>query len=225
MGKYVKKNISFDSINSFELNASNFIIDLANNSIKEKGFFSIVLCGGGTPKNIYSMLKQMDTDWTKWNIFFGDERCLPINDKDRNSFMAKEAFLDHVAIPTDQIFYMDAELGNIRAAKNYNKLLLDKGDFDLVLLGFGEDGHTASLFPGHNFTNDEDTIAVSNAPKPPSERVSLTPKRLSRANVVLFLITGTNKQTALNRWRDENDLPPSLIKPKKELVIFTFGLS
>ena len=128
-----QQHFSFTSNDDFEKNACNYIITAANESIQRKDTFSLVLCGGRTPKNIFIKLKTENTDWSKWNIFFGDERCLPENDDDRNSSMAKKNFLNSVPIPKNQIFFIKAELGNIIAANQYNSLLENK-DFDLKIL-------------------------------------------------------------------------------------------
>ena len=220
-----QQHFSFTSNDDFEKNACNYIITAANESIQRKDTFSLVLCGGRTPKNIFTKLKTENTDWSKWNIFFGDERCLPENDDDRNSSMVKKNFLNSVPIPKNQIFFIKAELGNIIAANQYNSLLENKDDFDLVLLGFGEDGHTASLFPGHYWDNSKHAVAIYDAPKQPKERVSMTASRLSRADKILFLISGSNKQDAFERWNDKNDLPVSQITAKNELLIYSFGIS
>lgn len=224
MTENIKKYSSFDSLNQFEKNTCNFIIETANKSIQEKDSFSIVLCGGSTPKNIYSKLKKEATDWSKWHVFFGDERCFPKDHSSRNSLMAKEIFLDDVPIPRDQIHYIQSELGNKVAANLYNDLLKKIGFFDLVLLGFGEDGHIASLFPDHYWDNTIDVVPIFDAPKPPSDRISITARRLSQTEKVLFIISGKNKNESFKRWQIRKDLPASLISARKEVVIYTYDV-
>jgi 6-phosphogluconolactonase len=129
--------------------------------------------------------------------------------------MTKE-WLDHVPIPAAQIHLIPAELGARRAATVYAEDLRNIGDFDLVSLGLGEDGHTASLFPSHEWgvTSDApDVMAVFDAPKPPPERVSLSAARLSRALDVMFLIEGETKAAAVAQWRAGKPLPASAIRP------------
>ena len=218
------KHIPFDDLDIFETNACDFIIDTANKSIQQKGIFKIVLCGGNTPKRIYEKLKEQKTDWSKWVIFLGDERCLPENHENRNSIMVKNSFSNNVPIPSNQIFFIESEIGNIAAANKYNLLLEKEENFDLVLLGFGVDGHTASLFPGHKWDDSKNAIAIFDAPKPPSNRVSMTASRLSQTEKILYLVSGTNKSNAFQRWNDENDLPVSKITAKKELVIYSFDI-
>jgi 6-phosphogluconolactonase len=188
------------------------ILAAAEKSINERSRFKLVLAGGTTPEKVYSLLAQADADWPNWWIYHGDERCLPVDHKDRNSLMAASALLDHVAIPKNQIFNIPAELGPELGAQAYAKIVADALPFDLVLLGMGEDGHTASLFPGHEHNADELTHAVFNSPKPPPERVTLSAKALSNAGQVFFLITGLNKREAMKRWCLDEPLPVTLIR-------------
>jgi len=162
------------------------------------------------------MLRGADTDWSRWQIYFGDERCLPIDDPERNSRSTTEVWLDHVAVPKDNVHAIPAELGAQAAALAYEELLRGVGNFDLVLLGLGEDGHTASLFPDHEWgveADAPDVLAVFDAVKPPPQRVSLSAARLSRANEVLFLVEGEAKRDALMRWRASERLPAAAIHP------------
>lgn len=192
------------------------ILAAANAAIARTGRFRIVLVGGNTPRNAYRSLRDADTDWSRWEIFFGDERCLPASDPERNSRMAQDAWLDHVPIPHDCIHVIPAELGAIESARAYTQTLHGSGDFDLVLLGLGEDGHTASLFPGHDWGVDADSadaLAVLDAPKPPPQRVSLSAARLGRAHEVLFLVSGESKRDAVARWRAGDELPARSVTP------------
>jgi len=193
------------------------IVEAAGRAIEEREAFLISLAGGNTPRDIYRMLRAADTDWSRWHVYFGDERCAPRNDADRNSAMAAETWLDHVAIPRDRIHVIPAELGATAAARDYSQTLGGVADFDLVLLGLGEDGHTASLFPGHDWgvgPKAPDAIAVMDAPKPPPQRVTLGAARLSRSREILFLVEGESKRDAVNRWRSGADIPSRAIRPK-----------
>ena len=176
-----------------------------------------MLAGGNTPRGVYEMLRTADADWSRWHIYFGDERCLPGDDLERNSRMAADTWLDHVAIPSDQVHAIPAERGAREAAPIYSDTLRDVGDFDLVLLGLGEDGHTASLFPGHDWgvaMDSPDALAVFDAPKPPPQRVSLSAARLSRTREVLFLVTGESKRDAVTQWRSGANIPARAIQPQ-----------
>ncbi len=118
-----------------------------------------------------------------------------------------------------------AHVGPEIAAKKYEELLSSVTSFDLVLLGFGEDGHIASLFPGHHWNNDKSVVPVDRAPKPPTKRVSLTPSRLSKTKKIFFLVTGQNKQIAFNQWLAKKDLPASKVCAEDEIKIFSFDLT
>jgi len=186
-------------------------------AIRERGSFHIVLAGGDTPREIYRGLCKAETDWSAWHIYFGDERCLPSLDLARNSHMAAEAWLKHVPILPLHLHAIAGELGADEAAQQYSAMLHTVGDFDLVLLGLGEDGHTASLFPGHDWgtaPGAPDTLAVFDAPKPPPQRVSLTAARLSRTRQVIFLVSGESKHRAVAAWRAGKNIPARAIRPE-----------
>jgi 6-phosphogluconolactonase len=188
----------------------------AARAIHERGQFQIVLAGGNTPRGIYRRLCTAETDWSAWHIYFGDERCLPPGDPARNSRMAAEVWLAHVPISPLQLHVIPAELGAVQAAYMYAGTLQTVGDFDLVLLGLGEDGHTASLFPGHEWgavPGSPDTLAVLDAPKPPPQRVSMSAARLSRSRQVNFLVCGGLKHKAVAGWRAGKDIPARAIMP------------
>jgi len=193
------------------LAAHQHILDAAKSAITECGQFKLVLAGGTTPEKVYRLLAQSDADWSKWFIYYGDERCLPVDHADRNSVMVEQAFLENVTIPKSQIFTIPAELGAEQAATRYQQTVKNALPFDLVLLGMGEDGHTASLFPGHQHDAEELVHAVYGSPKPPPERVSISAKVLGNAGQVIFLITGSNKQEAVKLWRSGYDLPVASI--------------
>ncbi|MGZ8185478.1 MAG: 6-phosphogluconolactonase [Methylobacter sp.] len=200
--------------------ACQHILETARQAIAEQGKFKLVLAGGSTPEKVYNLLAQADADWPQWYIYYGDERCLPVAHKDRNSVMAAQAFLEKVAIPTSQIFTIPAELGPERAAQSYQQIIADALPFKLVLLGMGEDGHTASLFPGHLHPDQELVHAVYNAPKPPPNRVSLSAKALSSTEQLIFLSTGASKQDAVKNWRLGHNLPVADIVPENPIDIY-----
>lgn len=203
--------------------AAELIVKSAEQAISARGLFKLVLAGGSTPENAYRLLINSKTDWDKWHIYYGDERCLPAEDKDRNSKMATEVFLKHTPIPETQIHPIPAELGGEQAARDYQLLIEQVLPFDLVLLGMGEDGHTASLFPGHQHDQNELVHAVFNAPKPPPNRVSLSAKALSCSEQVIFLISTNNKQQALEDWQKGKALPVAMIAPKNPIEILLAG--
>lgn len=203
--------------------ACDFILAAAEHAISARGAFRIVLAGGNTPRDIYRMLNTADADWPAWHIYFGDERCLSTDDPARNSRMARSVWLDRFAIPPTQIHAIPAECGPEAAAARYAQEIAEVGDFDLVLLGLGEDGHTASLFPGGAWEGAKelpDVIAVHDAPKPAPQRVSLSPGRLSRAVHVLYLVSGERKREAVARWRSGAAIPASRICPAGGVDVF-----
>ena len=199
------------------------LINTANDCLTSKGSFHLVLAGGNTPRQLYQQLAQApDAQWQGWHIYFGDERCLPVDDAQRNDSMAKSVWLDHVAIPHRQLHPIDAELGARQGAINYDRLLAHSPRFDLVLLGVGEDGHTASLFPGDSDTPAGFTYArpVTKSPKPPAERVSMTAERLSLTDRAWFLASGDIKRAVLEAWLRDEPLPVSLVRPPGGVDIF-----
>jgi 6-phosphogluconolactonase len=192
------------------------ILAAAANAIRARGQFLVVLAGGNTPRAVYQRLREARADWSAWQIYFGDERCVPRDDAARNSRMAGEAWLDHVAIPALQRHPIPGELGALAAAQAYCAILQPDAAFDFVLLGLGEDGHTASLFPGHDWgeaAGSPAALAVLDAPKPPRERVSLSAARLSHAREVLFMVGGDSKREALAQWRAGAAIPARAIRP------------
>ena len=204
------------AVAELERTACRRVIGAAEHAIKQRGEFLIVLAGGNTPRGVYRLLREQSADWSRWNVYFGDERCLPADSAERNSTMAADEWLDHVPIPKDQLHPIPAELGAAAAARSYTETLRTIGEFGLVLLGLGGDGHTASLFPDHDWgvaPDAPDVLAVFNAPKPWPGRVSLSAARLSRAREVLFLIAGDAKRGAVKRWRAGENIPARAIMP------------
>ena len=137
--------------------------------------------------------------------------------------MATQVWLSHVPIPDAQVFAIPAELGADEGARKYARQIASVDRFDLVLLGLGEDGHTASLFPGQEIgisRNAPSVLAVYDAPKPPLERVSLSARRLSMTRRIFFLVTGRNKANALSAWRRGATTPASFVSPENGVEIF-----
>jgi 6-phosphogluconolactonase len=162
-------------------------------------------------------------DWSKVFIFWGDERCVPFEDPESNAGMTYKALLNHVAIPQEQVFRIQGELTPQEAASQYNELLKKFFDgkektFDLVYLGMGTDGHTASLFPNTTVLDERNALAKEVYLEELKKfRVSLTKDTINRADKIAFLITGENKAEVLNEvmFGDRNTklYPSQLIKP------------
>lgn len=207
---------TYPSTSSLEHAAAQAIFNASQHAISQRSAFNIVLAGGTTPRRVYELLRKIDTNWSAWHIYFSDERCLPADHADRNSRMAALAWLDQVSIPASQIHIIPAEQGAQAAASTYAQTLSKVDMFDLVILGLGEDGHTASLFPHHEWGTSPDapaTLAVHDAPKPPPERVSLSAYRLSQTRQILFLVSGAAKQQAIMDWRNGKGIPAAAISP------------
>jgi 6-phosphogluconolactonase len=193
----------------------------AEAAIASRGTFHLVLAGGSTPLALYRALAERNAGDARWHIWFGDERCLPAAHAERNSAMVESAWLSESRIPPGNRRPVPAERGAPEAAALYAGWLAGVPDFDVVLLGIGEDGHTASLFPGHDWgtaADSPDALAVHAAPKPPPERVSLSATRLSRSAKVWFMATGAGKRDALRRWMCCEVLPVSAVQGRQETV-------
>ncbi len=175
----------------------------AREAIRERGTFRLVLAGGSTPMDTYRRLAVSAQQWKHWSLYYGDERCVPTDHPERNSHNVMTTGLAtrvgrHHPIPT--------ELGARQAANEYRARVEKAQPFDMVLLGMGEDGHTASLFPGQDWPK-ESVFAVEHAPKPPPERVTLGVAALQNCRSMLILVTGMNKAEAVQKWREGADLP------------------
>ena len=210
----------FQNVDQVAEAACEQIVAASRTAIADRGRFKLVLAGGSTPEKVYRLLSKADCDWSKWHVYFGDERCLPADHADRNSMMAKKSLLENVPIPVEQIFEIPAERGPEKAAECYCRTVAEALPFDLVLLGMGEDGHTASLFPGHRHNESELAHAVYNSPKPPPERVSVSARALSDTRQLIFLITGKSKQEPVKLWREGADLPVATINPDNPVDIY-----
>lgn len=184
----------------------------ASAAISARGVFHLALAGGETPRHCYQKLRELEMDWAHVQIYFGDERCLPKGDPQRNDSMAQQALLDFIDIPQRNIHRIPAELGAAQAALDYAALLEGLPRLDLALLGMGEDGHTASLFPGNPATeNLAAVVPVYNAPKPPAERVTLGLAMLNAARQKIFLVAGAGKRGVLEQLCSGRGLPAARI--------------
>jgi 6-phosphogluconolactonase len=195
------------------------ILKSATKAIKERKLFKIVLAGGTTPKLVYSLLAKEECDWDKWYFYLSDERCLAPDDPERNSQMIDDCLLSKIIIPQDNIKFIPTELGVVESTEMYEAVIAEATPFDMVLLGMGEDGHTASLFPGHKHDGEEFVHQVTNAPKAPSERVSLSTKALSANRQLLILVTGSSKQDAIKQWVLGVKLPITQIKSLGKVTV------
>ncbi len=197
------------------------VCEAADAAIAARGIFHLVLAGGSTPLALYRALAERQVGDPRWHVWYGDERCLPVEHPERNSAAIEAAWLGASPIPPENRRPIPAERGPDEAATAYAAWLSDAPDFDLVLLGMGEDGHTASLFPGQDWgkaPGNPDVLAVRGAPKPPPERVSLSAARLNRSLRVWFVITGSGKRHALRRWAWQEAMPVTAVQGRQETV-------
>lgn len=162
---------------------------------------SIVLTGGSTPRIAYEQAAELEPDWSRVDLWWGDERCVPPDDERSNFGMAEKALLDRLGRQPAAVHRMQGELGRDQGAREYELELADAGTFDLVLLGLGPDGHVASLFP--NFptldVTDRDVVGSEAGHEPFVDRISLTLPRLCATRELLFLVTGEDKADAVAR--------------------------
>lgn len=212
---------------------ADLFIDTARTAIAERDAFRVALSGGNTPRNAYALLARAPrldaVAWPKVFIYFGDERCVPPNDPESNYRMAEESFLRAVPIPSGNVHRIRCEADPGHAANEYSSLVRhDLGDpphFDLVLLGMGPDGHTASLFPGQDPTIDSsDLVRAIYAESQRMWRVTITPKVINAARVVAFAVEGTTKADALAAvYQGPTDCiryPAQIVDPKDGKLVW-----
>jgi 6-phosphogluconolactonase len=181
-----------------------------------EGARSLVLAGGTTPQRCYELLSQMDVEWGRVTILFGDERCVRPDHPDSNYRMARETLLDRVSPAT--VHRMPAELGPDEGAGLYAHIVASVAPLDVVTLGVGEDGHTASLFPGHEALKATAlVVGIRNSPKPPPQRVTMTLPALQRARRVIILATGAGKADAVAKAR-RGEVPSGMIAGARWLI-------
>jgi 6-phosphogluconolactonase len=162
---------------------------------------SVVLTGGSTPRIAYELAAWLEPDWSRVELWWGDERCVPPDDELSNYGMAKSALLDRIEEQPAAVHRMQGELGRDEGTAEYRHELTDVGTFDLVLLGLGPDGHVASLFP--NFptldVSSRDVVGSEGGHEPYVDRISMTLPRLCNTSELLFLVAGEDKADAVAR--------------------------
>lgn len=217
------------NLEALQQRAVEIAIEEIQAALKAKGECSIVLAGGSTPKPIYEALAQQNLPWTKIQIFWGDERYVEPNDPQSNQRMARQAWLDQVDLPASNIHPMPTQAGNPwEDAQTYEQELrrcLEVGtgkfpEFDLIFLGMGDDGHTASLFPYTAALGVKDHW-VTVGEKDGQPRLTLTVPVINAARCVVFLVTGANKKDTLvevlQKTGDGLAYPARLIQPQGRL--------
>ena len=217
--------------------AAEEFVRLANLYVTENGRFSVVLSGGSTPKSLYTLLATPEfcnsIRWSQVYLFWGDERCVPPDHPDSNYRMALEALISKVPIPKENIFRMKGERSPHDAADEYEQELIKYFNlteatlpcFDLILLGLGEDGHTASLFPGSiALTETKHLVTAPYVEHLKTHRLTLTLPVLNNSAFIFFLVAGINKapvlREVLQSESDENDFPAQKINPQKGKLVW-----
>lgn len=203
----------------------------ADIAIFERGEFHLALSGGNTPRPVYEALAKHRDAWNKWIFTFGDERCVPPDSDQSNYRMAKEALFDHVPIPTENILRVRGEADPTVAAQEYEDALKarTKGSglyrHDLLLLGMGDDGHTASLFPGTEALGITDRWVVANfVPKFNTHRITFTYPLLNAARHVCFLVNSKGKDGILEEvFSGKSNYPCAAVRPTQGNLTWMLG--
>lgn len=219
---------SFPDTSTLSDSLADYILKAQRESIDKRGRFTIAISGGSLPKTLTALIAKPGVKWDKWHVFYADERVVPLNDPDSNHHLATGTLYSQVPIPRDNIHTIDPDLLDDleELADAYEKELIRKFAqkdsarfpiFDLILLGVGPDGHTASLFPGHALLSEEDrwVAYIDDSPKPPPRRLTLTLPVINHAARVVFVATGAGKAQILSAILDspELGLPAARVRP------------
>lgn len=222
--------------NTEEINttAADIFVTAAQKAIAEKDKFTVVLTGGSSPAGIYKLLAsdayKTKIDWSKVFVFWGDERWVPLNDDLSNAKMSYASLLSHVPVPKENIFemYKDGvtpEDYAVAYEQSVRKVLGDEGKFDLILLGMGDDGHTASLFPGQEVLQEQTKWVAAYYLEPQKmHRITLTAPLINKAEKIVVVAFGEKKAHALKEVTTGNynpeTYPMQLIKPVSGELLF-----
>ena len=218
----------FDSKQQLVEACAEKILEIVTVATTERRRCSLALAGGSTPRDVYALLAtekyRRRVEWSKLFLFWGDERTVPPDHLDSNFRMASESLLSHIAIPPANIFRMKGEIVPSTAAIEYEKQLeIFFGEkipqFDLILLGLGDDGHTASLFPGTNALDETQRWVISVfVPKFNTHRITLTLPVTNNSRQVMFIVSGRSKSQivpgVLKSKQPTKELPATLVQPQ-----------
>ncbi|MBI5605038.1 MAG: 6-phosphogluconolactonase [Deltaproteobacteria bacterium] len=232
----------FPDLEALSLEAAGLISQTADKGVAEKGLFSLVLSGGSTPRLLYELLSQppfvQEMPWPHIHFFWGDERCVPPDHPESNYGLASRSLLSRIPVPEKNIHRIPVEKGpGPWAAREYEKEILEffnsrwsdtmgAPSFDLVLLGLGKDGHTASLFPGDPALKEEEHLTAyvpKPGPAPEFPRITLTLPLINQAEEVLFLVSGAEKKEVLRVILNEppggrDRYPAARVNPKRKVL-------
>ncbi len=216
--------------------AAQYVVRLAAEAIVIHGRFTIALSGGTTPKKLYALLGnepyRNQIDWTRVEIFWSDERCVPPESEESNYLLAQQVLLSKIPVAASQIHRMPADEADRDAASaaytdEMRRVFATSGtpNFDLIQLGMGPEGHTASLFPHQASLHEQQRLVMPvTVPKPPPPRLTFTPPILNAARHVLFLVTGSEKADAVHAVLEgeynPNEYPAQIVRPTNGEVVW-----
>jgi 6-phosphogluconolactonase len=226
----------YPDIDTLSHEAAQYVVRIASESIVTRGRFTIALSGGTTPRTLYGLLGsepyRSQIDWALVDIFWSDERCVPPDSPDSNYHMAQEVLLSRIPIPAQQVHRMPADQPDRDAAsqayaEEMQRTFGTNGipSFDLIQLGMGPEGHTASLFPHQASLHEQQRLVIPvSVPKPPPDRLTFTPPVLNAARNVLFLMTGADKADALHAVLEgpyqPDEYPAQIVRPPHGEVVW-----
>ena len=207
--------------------AAELVAALSERAVRDRGRFAVALSGGSTPRRLHAVLTSEEyrqrISWPHWRIFWGDERAVRPDHDESNYRMARETLLDHVALSQAHVHRIPTEFDPARAAGEYEQTIRqalheDLPVFDLILLGMGDDGHTASLFPGSEALQEDKRLVTADwVAHLDAHRITFTLPLINRAAAVAFLVEGEHKakmvRRVLNAESEEEPLPSSLVQP------------
>ena len=235
MSLSIKRNPQIVRTKNFVADAANFIVDLARNALAERNEFRIALSGGNTPRPVYSEVARIarNLTWERVLFTFGDERCVPPDDEQSNYRMAREALFIPANIPEKSVMRMRGEIDPQLAAQEYQDridvLATQRGEqiyrHDLILLGLGDDGHTASLFPGTAALGETTRRVVANfVPKINAWRLTFTFPLINQARKVCFLVNASKQAKLIKQVLDgDTRYPAALVNPTAGDVTWILG--
>lgn len=226
----------YPDIDTISQHAAQYVVRIANEAVVTRGRFTIALSGGSTPRELYSLLGSepylSQIDWKLVEIFWSDERSVPPDDAESNYRLAHETLLSHISTPAPQVHRMPAEQPDRDAAalaytQEMQRAFGTNGipSFDLLQLGMGPEGHTASLFPHQPALHERERLVMPvSVPKPPPDRLTFTPPLLNAARNILFLATGADKADALHAVLEgpynPDEYPAQIVKPAHGEVVW-----
>lgn len=233
----------FDSEEDLSVSLAKYTADLAEKISEERDAFTVVLSGGSLVKSLRKLVEQPyidSVDWSKWHVFWVDERVVPKDHPDSNYLLAYNEFLSKVPIPAGHVYAINEALSAEGAADDYETCLrhlvktktIDQSQssgfpkFDLMLMGMGPDGHIASLFPGHHLLqeNEKWVTFINDSPKPPPQRISFTLPVINASANIALVVAGSGKasavHSALSDVSNSEVLPVQLVSPDGELTWF-----